>query len=82
MGEITAYECEECGTLGRASDLGVNGVAPPEGWLYVSTQIINGDDPEPAKLFCTTKCRGLHFRPIQRRKGTNGDDDQEGDQTA
>ena len=77
MSQVTAYECEECGTLGKAS--GDN--APPMGWLYVSTQVI-GEDPSPAVVFCTAKCRGLHFRPVIRRKGQeDGDDSEEGHST-
>lgn len=91
MAEVKAFECEECGVLGRAEsyEVGnpddvtkpVTGYTPPDGWLYVTTQRI-GFDVEPAKVFCTDKCRGLHFRPIQRRKGANGaDDTEEGDST-
>lgn len=76
MPEITAYECEECEVLARATDLGDGRLAPPLGWLYVSIQII-GKDPEPAEVFCTEKCLGLHYRPIQRRKGQNDDSDEE-----
>lgn len=76
MAEVKAYECEECNDLGRAGAQG----EPPNGWLYVTTQVIgeDGADVEPAKIFCTPKCRGLHYRPIQRRK-TGEADDQEGD---
>jgi hypothetical protein len=73
MPQIAAFECEECGVLGRASE----GNAPPEGWLYVSTQVM-GEEAEPAVIFCTEKCRGLHFRPIQRRKGNGAESDEEG----
>lgn len=76
MAEVKAYECEECSDLGRAGPQG----EPPTGWLYVTTQTMGEDaaDVEPAKIFCTPKCRGLHYRPIQRRKTGEGEADEEG----
>lgn len=68
MAEVRAYECEECGDLGKAGD----GGEPPEGWLYVTTQIIEdgGADVQGPHVFCSAKCRGYFFRPMRRRSSS------------
>lgn len=96
MAEVKAYECEECGGLGRAwalpedfdpawADFG-DGSVPPEGWLMVLVQRVSmepADIKRPVEVFCSEKCMGLHYRPIQRRgKGTNGADTDEEDHAA
>lgn len=76
---VNVWECEECEKLEKGSS-DPTGDRAPDGWIDVGINIVGTDGSEPnappSLLFCSMKCVGLHFRPIQRRKA-NGDEAEE-----